>query len=79
MEDAIFLARGRKKVHAWCTAVDQLRAAGILQKRLMELDNVVMKWDSVVDEIVGEEQVEAVAASCEDRQGKKCVKLTESS
>ena len=53
VEDAIFLARGCKKVYV-VHRRDQLRAAGILQKRLMELDNVVMKWDSVVDEIVGE-------------------------
>ncbi len=59
VEDAIFLARSCKKVYV-VHRRDQLRAAGILQKRLMELENVVMKWDSVVDEILGEDQVEAV-------------------
>ena len=42
---------------------DELRAAKILQERLLALENVEMVWDTVVDEIKGENQVEAVSVT----------------
>ena len=57
VEDAIFLARICKKVYV-IHRRDELRAANILQHNLFELDNVEMVWDTVVDEIAGEQQVE---------------------
>ena len=39
---------------------DTLRAADILQKKLMSLDNVQVLWDSEVKEICGGDLVEAV-------------------
>lgn len=57
VEDAIFLARICKKVYV-IHRRDELRAANILQQNLFELDNVEMVWDTVVDEIAGEQQVE---------------------
>ena len=55
MEDAIFLARICKKVYV-IHRRDELRAANILQHNLFELDNVEMVWDTVVDEISGDQQ-----------------------
>ena len=57
VEDAIFLARICKKVYV-IHRRDELRAANILQHNLFELDNVEMVWDTVVDEISGDQQVE---------------------
>ncbi|MDO4295052.1 MAG: FAD-dependent oxidoreductase [bacterium] len=57
LEDAIFLARGCEKVYL-IHRRDALRGAAILQKRVMETPNIEVLWDSVVDEIQGEEHVE---------------------
>ena len=59
VEDAIFLARGCAKVYL-IHRRDALRAAQMLQNGLFALDNVEVVWDTVVDEIKGEDQVEAV-------------------
>lgn len=56
LEDAIFLARMCKKV----TVIhrrDEFRGAKSLQKKLSQLENVEILWDTVVDEIVGDEVV----------------------
>jgi len=57
--DALFLARGCKKVYL-IHRRDELRAAKSLQKKLMALPNVEIIWDTVVNEICGEDQVEAL-------------------
>lgn len=59
IEDAIFLARGCEKVYL-VHRRDELRGAKILQDSLMSLSNVEVIWDSVVESIEGEEQVELV-------------------
>ena len=59
IEDAIFLARGCEKVYL-VHRRDELRGAKILQDTLMSLPNVEIIWDSVVQEIQGEKQVEQV-------------------
>ncbi|MGI6007879.1 MAG: thioredoxin-disulfide reductase [Ruminococcus sp.] len=56
VEDAIFLSRGCKKVYV-IHRRDELRAARILQNKLLSLENVEMKWSCVADEILGENQV----------------------
>lgn len=56
VEDAIFLARICRKVYL-IHRRDRLRAAKILQERLMALDNVEILWDHEVKEIAGERQV----------------------
>lgn len=56
VEDAIFLARGCEKVYL-IHRREELRAASILQKNLMELSNVEILWNTVVETIEGEEQV----------------------
>ena len=59
IEDAIFLARGCEKVYL-VHRRNELRGAKILQNNLMTLPNVEIIWDSVVEEIKGEEQVEQI-------------------
>lgn len=59
VEDAIFLARGCEKVYL-IHRRDELRAAKMLQSALFELDNVEVIWNSVVESINGEDNVESV-------------------
>ena len=59
-EDAVFLARGCEKVYV-VHRRDELRAAKILQEKLLSLDNVEMKWNCVATKIQGEDQVKALA------------------
>ena len=56
VEDAIFLARFCEKVYL-IHRRDELRAAKILQNELFGLPNVEVIWDSVVQEIQGEDKV----------------------
>lgn len=58
-EDAVFLARTSKKVYL-IHRRDELRAARILQERVEELPNVEILWNTVVEEILGEDQVEKI-------------------
>ncbi len=59
VEDAIFLARGCSKVYL-VHRRDELRAAKILQEELLSLENVEVIWDSVVEEVKGDNKVSAV-------------------
>lgn len=60
VEDAIFLARGCKKVYL-IHRRDELRATAVLQKEVMALPNVEILWDTVVEKIEGQDQVESLA------------------
>lgn len=59
VEDAIFLARGCKKVYV-VHRRDELRAAKVLQERLLSLPNVEMVWNALPKSIAGESQVGAL-------------------
>ncbi|MCR5657166.1 MAG: thioredoxin-disulfide reductase [Butyrivibrio sp.] len=59
VEDAIFLARGCSKVYL-VHRRDELRAAKILQDELMSLPNVEIIWDSVIEEVKGDNKVTGV-------------------
>lgn len=59
VEDAIFLARTSKKVYL-IHRRDELRAAKILQENVKKLPNVEILWNTVVEEIQGEDQVEGI-------------------
>ncbi|MCM1125814.1 MAG: FAD-dependent oxidoreductase [Lachnospiraceae bacterium] len=59
-EDAIFLARGCEKVYL-IHRRGELRAAAILQKELMSLPNVEILWDTVAEQINGQDQVESLS------------------
>lgn len=56
LEDAIFLARVCPKVYV-IHRRDTFRGAKSLQDKLLSLENVEVIWDTVVDEIVGEDSV----------------------
>lgn len=60
IEDAIFLARMCEHVYL-IHRRDELRGAKSLQERLLALENVTVIWDSVVEEIQGDEQVSGLA------------------
>ncbi len=60
VEDAIFLARGCRKVYV-VHRRDELRAAKSLQEKLLSMPNVEMVWDSVAEEIQGEQTVSGLA------------------
>lgn len=59
VEDAIFLARTCEKVYL-IHRRDELRAAPVLQESLKKMANVEILWNTVVDQIEGEEQVEGL-------------------
>jgi len=59
VEDAIFLARGCKKVYL-VHRRDELRAARTLQSALKALPNVDIVWDSIPVSIKGEDMVEGL-------------------
>lgn len=60
VEDAIFLARICKKVYL-IHRRDELRGAKSLQKKLMEMENVEIIWDTVVESINGSQKTEALS------------------
>lgn len=62
LEDAIFLARSCEKVYVIHRRAE-FRGAKVLQERLMALENVEIVWDSVVEEIHGNEMVESISVS----------------
>lgn len=59
VEDAIFLARGCRRVYV-IHRRDELRAAKVLQETLLALPNVEMVWNSNVKTINGDNKVESV-------------------
>lgn len=60
MEDAIFLSRLCSHVYL-IHRRDELRGAKVLQEKLFSLDNVTVVWDSVVEDILGEQRVTGVS------------------
>ncbi len=56
IEDAVFLARGCRKVYV-IHRRDELRGAKSLQEKLLSLPNVEMLWSTVVEKIEGDGQV----------------------
>ena len=59
IEEALFLARLVKKVHI-IHRRDQLRAIKILQERAFANENMAFIWDSVVEKIEGDKEVESL-------------------
>lgn len=70
VEDAIFLARACRKVYL-IHRRDELRAARILQDQVMSLPNVEILWDTVAEEIAGEESVKSLTLKNVKTGGKK--------
>ena len=59
IQEAIFLTKFAKKIYV-IHRRDELRAVKILQKRAFSNPKIEFIWDSVVEEILGENQVEGV-------------------
>lgn len=59
VEDAVFLARTSKKVYL-IHRRNELRAASILQESVKNLPNVEILWNTVIEEILGQDQVEGI-------------------
>lgn len=74
VEDAIFLARGCRKVYV-IHRRDELRAAKVLQETLLSLPNVEMVWDSVVERIEGEDEVNGVLVYNKKTEKKETLKV----
>lgn len=60
LEDALFLARLCEKVYL-VHRRDEFRGAKVLQERVFETENIEVVWDSVVEEIQGEDTVEKIS------------------
>ena len=58
-EEAMYLAKLCTNVHM-IVRRDQMRASKVMQDRVINTPNIKIYWDSVTDEIVGENKVEAV-------------------
>lgn len=74
VEDAIFLARGCKKVYL-VHRRDQLRAAQLLQDKLKSCENVEIIWNSQVSEILGQEEGEVQGVLLTNVETKEETKL----
>jgi thioredoxin reductase (NADPH) len=62
MEEGIFLTRFANKVQV-IHRRDELRAGAVLQKRAFANEKMSFVWDTVVDEIIGNGSVNAVAVT----------------
>ncbi len=70
LEDAIFLSRLCKKVYL-IHRRDEFRGVKILQEKVFSIDNIEIIWDTVVDEICGENEVSSINVSNVKTNGKK--------
>lgn len=58
-EEASYLAKMCSKVHM-IVRRDSFRASKFMQQRVMNAENIVIHWNTLTDEILGEDEVEAV-------------------
>ncbi len=58
-EEASYLAKLCPTVHLFIRR-DEMRASKVMQDRVKNTENIEIHWDTVTDEILGEEEVEAV-------------------
>ena len=75
VEDAIFLARGCEKVYL-IHRRDKLRAAKRLQETLLKLSNVEILWNTTVEQIQGEDMVEALELYNKETKEKTALKVS---
>ncbi len=58
-EEASYLSKICTKVHL-IVRRDEMRASKIMQKRVMDTENIIIHWNTETDEILGESEVEGV-------------------
>lgn len=75
LEDALFLARGCKKVYL-IHRRDEFRGAKILQKQVLETENIEICYDTTVEEIVGEDAVEKIHIYNKKKQEKTSLEVS---
>lgn len=75
LEDALFLARGCKKVYL-VHRRDAFRAAGILQEKVAQTENIEVLWNCELTEIIGNGQVEAVSFYNKKKQTKSVLDVS---
>jgi thioredoxin reductase (NADPH) len=68
-EEASYLSKLCPKVHLLVRR-DQLRASKIMQERILKNQNIVVHWNTEVEEILGAEQVEGIRI-VNNRSGEK--------
>ena len=67
-EDALYLAALAKKVYL-IHRRDELRAAGILRQRVLENERIQVLWNTQVEALLGEAQLEGLALKGENKGG----------
>ncbi len=70
-EEASYLAKLCPRVHMLVRR-DEMRASKIMQKRVMDTENITIHWNTETDEILGEEEVEGVRV-INNKTGEKSV------
>ncbi|MFK8105025.1 MAG: thioredoxin-disulfide reductase [Saprospiraceae bacterium] len=70
-EEASYLAKLCPRVHMLVRR-DEMRASKIMQKRVMDTENITIHWNTETDEILGEEEVEGVRV-LNNKTGEKSV------
>ncbi len=70
LEDALFLSRLCEKVYL-IHRRDEFRGAKILQERISQTENIEILWDTVVEEIQGEDMVEKILLYNKKKDEKK--------
>ena len=58
-EEALYLSKLCTKVHM-VVRRDQMRASKIMQERVLNAPNIIVYWNSVTEEVLGENKVEAI-------------------
>ena len=74
LEDAIFLSRICKKVYL-IHRRDEFRGVKILQEKVFSISNIEVIWDTVVDEIYGENEVKGINVSNVKNNEKKEIEV----
>jgi thioredoxin reductase (NADPH) len=67
MEESLFLAKFSKPVHI-VHRRDEFRASKIMAKRAIDHENIVVEWNSVVEEILGDEEKGVTGVRIKDTQ-----------
>ncbi len=75
LEDALFLARGSRRVYL-IHRRDALRGAKVLQEKIFSTENIKVLWDTVTERIEGGDQVEAVSVLNRKTQEKKKIPVS---
>lgn len=74
-EEALYLSKICSLVHMFVRR-DELRASKIMQQRVLSTTNIKVYWNTEVDEILGDDKVEAVRIKNNKTQQKQVVQIS---